>query len=123
VKGTFETRVTPLATAPGGVVVTGTGNVSHLGKSTFVDYPSLNFATLSGTGTRTLTAANGDQLVGTLAIVLVPLTATTFRVQVRFTITGGTGRFTGATGYIDGTDVLDQNNPAGTLTITGEITY
>jgi ABC-type Fe3+-hydroxamate transport system substrate-binding protein len=123
VKGTFKTLVTPLSTAPGGLVVNGTGQVSHFGNSTFVDYPVVNFATLSGTGMYTLTAANGDQLTGTTIIALEVLTPTTFQVIIHVTITGGTGRFAGATGDIYGRDVLDQNNPAGTLTIVGEITY
>ncbi|SNC65372.1 hypothetical protein SAMN06265337_1276 [Hymenobacter gelipurpurascens] len=123
VQGTFATLASPLPSAPGGAVVNGTGQMSHLGKSTFEDFPILDINALSGTGTRTITAANGDQLVGTLDIVLVPLTATTFTVQVNFTITGGTGRFTGATGNIYGTDVLDFNNPAGTASFVGEITY
>jgi hypothetical protein len=123
VKGTFKTLAAPLSTAPGGRVVNGTGQISHFGKSTFVDYPVVNFATLSGTGMYTLTAANGDQLTGTTIIALEVLTPTTFQVIIHVTITGGTGRFAGATGDIYGRDVLDLNNPAGALTIVGEITY
>ena len=123
VTGTFETLVNFPTDGP--PFVTGTGQLSHLGKSTFLDYPVLNFSTLSGTGTRTLTAANGDQLVGTLSITLVPIKEVpgTFTVQVTFNITSGTGRFTGATGYLYGTDILNPNNPAGSATFSGPVTY
>ncbi|MCC3155573.1 hypothetical protein [Hymenobacter sp. BT770] len=70
-----------------------------------------------------MTAANGDQIFSTLRVVLTPLGDGTSTVAVHFTITGGTGRFSGASGFYDGLDILNPADPAGSLTISGEITY
>jgi hypothetical protein len=63
--------------------------------------------------------------MGTLTIVLAPISGAsgTFTVLVHFNITSGTGRFTGAIGYMDGTDILNPNNPSGFATFTGPVTY
>jgi hypothetical protein len=54
------------------------------------------------TGSNTTTAANGDLLyttnAGTLCVSASNSTSTTYQLTARFTITGGTGRFAGASG-------------------------
>ena len=129
IKGAFATLASPAADqagVPAGslrLVVTGTGTVSHLGRSSYEDRTLVNLTNGTAAGTHTLTAANGDQLFATLAVVLTPRGDGTSTVAVRFTVTGGTGRFTGATGHYDGRDILNPASPAGFLTIAGEITY
>jgi len=94
------------------VEVHGTGPSTHLGRLT-VDQS--NCAAPLGTtfaitdGEFTLTAANGDRIVGTYSGELVPLAPPLFSIDGPFTITGGTGRFTGATG---GGDVSGVQNLA-----------
>ena len=59
----------------------------------------MNFVDLTGAGTAELTAANGDKLTTNLAGVATPQdTPGVFFIVETFTVTGGTGRFAGATG-------------------------
>jgi hypothetical protein len=77
----------------------GSGIASHLGRYTAVAEFTVNFATGAGGGSITFTAANGDRLVATEtgqatdANGIADITETA-------TITGGTGRFVGATGML-----------------------
>ncbi len=99
------TTVVVLGVPPLNFVTDGTGTVSHMGKSTVhID----GVLTPSGpnsfdiAGLLTLTAANGDQLFGDFSgsgtnVVSGGSTGTTAT-----TITGGTGRFTGASGSVSG---------------------
>jgi hypothetical protein len=97
-KGSLEGTQTSTPLQPGFALVDGsaTGNATHLGRFT-VEFPhTVNFATRTGEGTLTFTAANGDTLTadftgqaqGGPIVSIVELA----------TITGGTGRFSGATG-------------------------
>lgn len=95
------------------VTYTGTGHISHLGRVTIsgqhVTFPTngniLNGDTIP-TGTLTITAANGDKLnlsytgAGTLISTPAQLQQgiVRFNDTFHYTITGGTGRFEGATG-------------------------
>lgn len=107
----------------GTFVTDGTAQVTHLGRSTFHLDGVLTGATTS-TFTGTIVAANGDTLTtsGTTALT-GPTTFTALE-----TITGGTGRFAGASGtFTDtGTAVPDPSNPnrfSFTFTSTGTISY
>jgi hypothetical protein len=85
--------------APGTLEITliGRGTATHLGQyeSTAVDTGT--FPNPVATGTLVLTAANGDQLFATTESKGEPVGDQT-RVTTLATITGGTGRFDGATG-------------------------
>ena len=75
------------------------GNASHLGRFTLDSQHVVNFVDLTGAGTAELTAANGDKLTTNLAGVATPQdTPGVFFIVETFTVTGGTGRFAGATG-------------------------
>jgi hypothetical protein len=75
------------------------GNSTHLGRFTFDSVHVVNFVDFTGAGTAELTAANGDTLTTTLAGVATPQDAPgVFLIVETFTVTGGTGRFAGATG-------------------------
>jgi len=75
------------------------GNATHLGRFTFDSQHVVNFVDLTGAGTAELTAANGDKLMTNLTGIATPQdTPGVFFIVETLTITGGTGRFAGATG-------------------------
>ena len=82
--------------------VSGTGIASHLGKSTF---DAISYVTVTAhppftvTGTRTITAANGDQIFTTFSGTSVPVVNGKNGADLNETITGGTGRFADASGH------------------------
>jgi hypothetical protein len=91
----------PLATV-------GTGQATHLGLFTATEGLCLNPGTGEfSSGHFTLTAANGDTISGTSHGQLVPTGSTTATIYGVFVITGGTGRFSGATGGGVATGSLD----------------
>ena len=96
---------TMLNTATGQATTTSAGHLSHVGHFTgasqvqFVP-DSTDPSKFSFSGTNTLTAANGDKLFATVAGSGVDTSATTSQSTVTFTITGGTGRFKGASGTV-----------------------
>jgi hypothetical protein len=78
-----------------------TGHGTHLGKYTVVAQEIINLATLEVTaGSFTITAANGDTIVGTYSGQAALASPTVITYLVSGPITGGTGRFAGATGSI-----------------------
>jgi hypothetical protein len=90
-------------TSPTTVLITGTGYYDHLGL-TNLRFPS----TITGqaacggftaTEQDTYTGANGDSIFQTVHDTICPTSApNAFTLSGSFTITGGTGRFVGATG-------------------------
>ena len=97
-KGSFEGSQTltpgtpPFGTVNGSAAGTGT----HLGEFTVAFPHTVNFATRTGVGTYTFTAANGDTLTASFtgAATGSPLVS----IVEHATVTGGTGRFEGASG-------------------------
>ena len=76
------------------------GTASHLGSFTYTSSHCSNFVFA---GEQTLVAANGDEVFADYESVGPPVfppseVGTVYDVPVAFTITGGTGRFAGATG-------------------------
>jgi hypothetical protein len=102
VKGT-STSTTTVDIATGAGSVAGSGQLSHIGRSTFTnDITSLTITgpdTFSFTLTAIIVAANGDELF-TTATGTGTLTATGSESTLVSTITGGTGRFADASGTI-----------------------
>lgn len=90
--------VTPIDPPIASVFIEGTGNATHLGRFT-VEIPHVvNQAIRVGSGSYVFTAANGDTLTADFtgqATLLAPGVLSTSEIG---TITGGTGRFEGATG-------------------------
>ena len=112
----------------------GGGTATHAGKYDIVNSHCLDPATGALTnGTFVKTAANGDQLfgiyVGSASVIQTPAPIGIFGISGTITFTGGTGRFTGATGTtsMSGTERADfSQNPIATqveLTMVGEISY
>jgi hypothetical protein len=97
-KGNVEgtQRSTPLQPPLAFVEGSATGNATHLGRFT-VEFPhTVNFATRTGEGTFTFTAANGDTLTADFTGQAQP--GPIVSIVEHAIITGGTGRFAGATG-------------------------
>ena len=78
-------------------VLGGSGEATHLGRFTVEAQWHVNVLTGTAVGTFTLTAANGDTLVGTATGTSVILDGLAYITET-CVITGGTGRFAGATG-------------------------
>ena len=98
-KGSFTgtQSVTPLSPPLALVNGSAAGTATHLGQFTAAFPHTVNFATRVGEGTYTFTAANGDTLTADFtgqAQGAPPLVS----IVEHGTVTGGTGRFAGATG-------------------------
>lgn len=109
--------VPPLAS----VQVKATGNATQLGAFTFTALLTVNTATGMGSGTFQFTAASGDTVFGTISgqATFTPPNVLTLREIA--TITGGTGRFAGATGSFSMTRLKNTVTGATTASFTGTI--
>jgi hypothetical protein len=97
----------------------GVGTLTHLGNFTMVVTQTSDLATLIITNGRvTLTAANGDTVTATFSGMLQPGLV---GYRVSGPITGGTGRFAGATGEIAFDGTLDPATFTGSDVISGTI--
>ena len=100
-KGSLEgvVTVTPLKPPNVSVLVKATGNATHLGQFALAIPHTVNRASMTATGTYQFVAANGDTLTASFSGKATP-TATpgVLSIVETATITGGTGRFAGATG-------------------------
>jgi hypothetical protein len=102
-------------------VITASGNATGLGAFTLQVPHTVNFATATGTGTFTFIAANGDRLTASFtgqADTSQPI----FSIVENATITGGTGRFAGATGTFTATRLFDPAAQTTTGTFEGTVT-
>ncbi|HSJ64378.1 MAG TPA: hypothetical protein VK922_10850 [Gemmatimonadaceae bacterium] len=73
-------------------------------------------------GEFTNTAADGSTIIGTYDGYLVPTShPTQFTIQGTFVITGGTGRFEGASGSGLATGTFDTATGAASLELTGHV--
>jgi hypothetical protein len=100
-KGSLEgdVTVTPLAPPVVAVDVEATGKATHLGKFT-LDIPHVvNRATRTALGSYEFTAANGDKVYAEFTGIATPTAIPgVLYIEETATITGGTGRFAGASG-------------------------
>ena len=106
--------------------VTGLGSSSHLGKGSFVAIPTLNFTTpppFSLSGTAVFTAANGDEFYTSFTGTATPNGLGANIVVMTHSITGGTGRFTDASGTFIGNTVAAPGHAEGFITYEGTIDY
>jgi hypothetical protein len=108
------------------VLVIGHGTATHLGKATAVTTDqAVNIITGAGTATYTLTAANGDTVVLEMEFQMTPSPDPDRReFEGIYTVTGGTGRFAGATGggMLNGSVTFTgPNNGVGSFTVVGTI--
>lgn len=120
-KGNFEGTQTSTPLQPPLAFVDGsaTGNATHLGRFT-VEFPhTVNFVTRTGKGTFTFTAANGDTLTADFTGQAQP--GPIVSIVEHATITGGTGRFAGATGSFTVQRVFDPASGTTSGSFTGTI--
>ena len=122
-KGSFEATETQQVVFPIGYVdATGVGNATHLGLFTYRLQAELFIPTLTASASATLIAANGDMIFGEGSGQGTP-TGTPGIVSIveTYTITGGTGRFAGATGNFTVERLIDRATFASSGTISGTI--
>lgn len=124
IKGSFvgSASVTPLDPPIVSVLVVATGHASQLGHFTLEAPHLVNQATLTASGTYVLTAANGDTLsasfVGTASPIDPPFI---IGISETATVTGGTGRFVGATGTFSVHRVFNRATGVTTGSFEGRI--
>jgi hypothetical protein len=117
-KGTFEG--TQAIVPPNQVNGTATGTGTHLGQFTVAFPHTVNFATRVGTGTYTFTAADGDTITASFqgqAQGAPPLVS----IVEHATVTGGTGRFAGATGAFTAHRTFNQTTGVTTGSFEGTL--
>jgi hypothetical protein len=117
-----DTFASALAGGSGSVIQTvdtGSGIGTHVGRYTLVGSETVDLGALTVTnGSLTITAANGDTVNATYSGTILPgLTG----YVVSGPITGGTGRFAGATGYLTLNGTFDPLTFTGSDVITGAI--
>jgi hypothetical protein len=120
-KGSLEASETHEVTFPINLInLTGTGQATHVGRFTYLMQAELHIPTSSATQSATLTAADGSTLIldGTGQAIVDDQFAW---VTETLTITGGTGRFTGAAGNVTIERVVDRSTRLSSGTISGTI--
>lgn len=122
-KGSLEASETQQVVFPTAFIdLTGKGNATHLGRFNYNLQAELNLPTLNATASATLVAADastlflkgGGQGTPTDDPDVVSIVET-------FTITGGTGRFTGAAGSITVERLINRATLISSGTISGTI--
>ena len=108
-------------------VFIGTGVMSHLGKTTFVvtwQTCTLNAqGQITATGVLNFAGANGDAVEGTFTQTFTLFSPVISRFDLApIVITGGTGRFAGATGSARGNGSIDEAALQGVFEISGTLT-
>ncbi len=129
-KGEFVTNLTLIVPASPGVLeqirVTGTGSGTPFGKATYESDVKVDITASPEitSGTDTITAENGDQIFSTIS-GYIPGPDANGNVQVfnTHTITGGSGKYAGATGTYKVTSKGNIESLTGTATLDGMITY
>jgi hypothetical protein len=101
--------------------VKATGHATSLGKFTYTALLTVNTATGLGSGTFLFTTVNGDTVIGTISGKATFTPPNVLSIMEIATITGGTGRFTGATGSLTITRLKNTVTGVTTASFTGII--
>jgi hypothetical protein len=123
-KGTVNAVETSQVVFPtASVTRDGGGTATHLGKYTEHITMQINIPTRHGIGAATFTAANGDTLTATVDGQGTPASPGVLSIIEVYTITGGTGRFAGATGTFTLESILNQATGVSSGTFSGAIDH
>jgi hypothetical protein len=122
-KGSLEASETQQVVFPTAFInLTGTGTAAHLGLFTYQLQAELHIPTLVATGSASLIAADGSTLFlegfGQGTPTDVPGVVS---IVETFTITGGTGRFAGASGNVTVERLINRATLTSSGTISGTI--
>jgi hypothetical protein len=102
--------------------ITSAGQASQIGQFTMVISATVDPVARTGFGTLTFVAANGDTLTATTTGVSTPTsTPGVLHIVEQATITGGTGRFAGASGSFTIDRLFDRTTGAVTGTFEGSV--
>jgi hypothetical protein len=107
------------------VDASGSGNATHLGRYTVSYEVAVDIPTGHGSASAQFVAANGDTLLAEEGSGQATPTETpnVIMIEEDYTITGGTGRFAGATGSFTVLRVLNQVTGVTSGTIDGNIVF
>ena len=105
------------------VVRDGGGTATHLGKYTEHITMQINLPTRHSMGAATFTAANGDTLTATVEGQATPASPGVLSIVEVYSITGGTGRFAGATGTFTLESIVNQATGVSSGTFSGAIDH
>lgn len=104
------------------VLISGVGNATHLGRYVYASTECFDPATGAFAGTPTLTAANGDTIVGSYSGQVFPTDdPNVITYEEELVITGGTGRFAGASGQVHGSGVANLATGEYSQTLSGTV--
>jgi len=106
--------------------ITGNGQSTLLGESTFIAFSTLNLTTpppFKLGGTSTSYAANGDVFYTSFTGTATPGPNGALTLVINHTITGGTGRFNNAGGSFISNAIADTKIPIGTVTNDGYVIF
>jgi len=101
----------------------GTDTATYHGRYTEHVILQVNIPTMSSTGTATFTAANGDTLTASVVGQATRTGPTVLSIVEVYTITGGMGRFAGATGSFTLESTLEQTTGVSTGTFSGAVDH
>ena len=106
------------------LVITGSaeGTATHLGRYTMTFRAEIDLTTRLGESRETWVAANGDSLFTTGSGEATPTDPGILSIAGTETITGGTGRFEGATGSFSGVRLLNEATGVSSGSFAGTIT-
>jgi acyl-coenzyme A thioesterase PaaI-like protein len=126
IRGTCELAIQPAEPVSPGVIRqrdVGTCQISHLGRSTMVSDKIINLGAGTQSADVALTAANGDMLHASGSGTNTMVAPGKFAFRVELTITGGTGRFSDASGMIVSEGVAELATTRAQVTMAGIIRY
>lgn len=104
-------------------VMLGTGNLTHLGKTTFCANENVSMVTWTGVEEVTFTAANGDKLNALLTNVINANDFPILLIEGEGYFTGGTGRFENAEGTLHYQATFNVDDNKGEKSFTGKIKW
>ena len=124
-RGSYHQTETGVPQSPTTILVTFSleGTATHLGRYTTAGSHLVDLTTGTAGGPGSMVAANGDQLFSTGSGQATPTGVPgELSIADTSTITGGTGRFEGATGSFSGIRILNTATGISAGSFTGTIT-